>query len=91
MVLEVDDGGPGIDAADIPRLFDRFYRADSARGLPGSGLGLSIVQRVVDAHAGRATVARSARGGALLRVVLPAAASPTPIARPTTGEDTATS
>lgn len=91
VVLEVDDGGPGIDAADIPRLFDRFYRADSARGLPGSGLGLSIVQRVVDAHAGRATVARSARGGALLRVVLPAAASPTPIARPTTGEDTATS
>ena len=75
-VLEVDDAGPGIDAADVPRVFDRFYRADSARGLPGSGLGLSIVQRVVDAHGGRATVARSARGGALLRVELPAAAPP---------------
>ncbi|SEQ53610.1 HAMP domain-containing sensor histidine kinase [Lentzea albida] len=71
-VLEVDDAGPGIDAADAPRVFDRFYRADSARALPGSGLGLSIVQRVVDAHGGRATVARSARGGALLRVDLPA-------------------
>ncbi len=58
-VLEVDDAGPGIDAADVPRVFDRFYRADSARALPGSGLGLSIVQRVVDAHGGRATVARS--------------------------------
>ncbi|MCO8273254.1 HAMP domain-containing histidine kinase [Actinoplanes sp. TRM 88003] len=70
-VLEVDDAGPGIDAADVPRVFDRFYRADSARALPGSGLGLSIVQRVVQAHGGRVTVARSGRGGALLRVVLP--------------------
>ncbi|MFF8671580.1 ATP-binding protein [Streptomyces sp. NPDC015242] len=87
-VLEVDDAGPGIDAADVPRVFDRFYRADSARALPGSGLGLSIVQRVVDAHGGRATVARSARGGALLRVGLPAAAPPAPVAR-LTGEDTA--
>ncbi|MEU3643271.1 ATP-binding protein [Lentzea sp. NPDC034063] len=75
-VLEVDDAGPGIDAADVPRVFDRFYRADSARALPGSGLGLSIVQRVVDAHGGRATVGRSARGGALLRVDLPAVPLP---------------
>ncbi|MET9232394.1 HAMP domain-containing sensor histidine kinase [Lentzea sp. NPDC003310] len=81
-VLEVDDAGPGIDAADAPRVFDRFYRADSARALPGSGLGLSIVQRVVDAHGGRATVARSPRGGALLRVELP-------IARLAAGEGTA--
>lgn len=75
-VLEVDDAGPGIDAADVPRVFDRFYRADSARALPGSGLGLSIVQRVVDAHGGRTTIDRSTRGGALLRVVLPAVATP---------------
>ena len=77
-MLEVDAAGPGIDAADVPRVFDRFYRADSARALPGSGLGLSIVQRVVDAHGGRTTVARSARGGALLRIELPAAAVPGP-------------
>ena len=88
-VLEVDDAGPGIDAADAPRVFDRFYRADSARALPGSGLGLSIVQRVVYAHGGRATVGRSARGGTLLRVGLPAAAPTAPIARRTAGEDTA--
>ncbi|XVV13757.1 HAMP domain-containing sensor histidine kinase [Actinoplanes sp. CA-131856] len=75
-VLEVDDAGPGIDAADVPRVFDRFYRSDSARALPGSGLGLSIVQRVVEAHGGRTTIARSARGGALLRVALPAAGLP---------------
>ncbi|SER89633.1 two-component system, OmpR family, sensor histidine kinase MprB [Lentzea xinjiangensis] len=84
-VLEVDDAGPGIDAADVPRVFDRFYRADSARALPGSGLGLSIVQRVVDAHGGQVTVGRSSRGGALLRVDLPAAS----IARLTAGDDAA--
>ncbi|GAA3383229.1 HAMP domain-containing sensor histidine kinase [Cryptosporangium minutisporangium] len=88
-LLEVDDAGPGIDDADVPRVFDRFYRADSARALPGSGLGLSIVQRVVYAHGGRATVGRSARGGALLRVDLPAAAPPALISRLTAGEDTA--
>ncbi|WP_232344720.1 HAMP domain-containing sensor histidine kinase [Actinoplanes awajinensis] len=88
-VLEVDDAGPGIDAADVPRVFDRFYRADSARALPGSGLGLSIVQRVVDAHGGRAGVARSARGGALLQVGLPAASPPTTSEWLTAGEDTA--
>ncbi|MFB9688241.1 HAMP domain-containing sensor histidine kinase [Amycolatopsis plumensis] len=88
-VLEVDDAGPGIDAADVPRVFDRFYRADSARALPGSGLGLSIVQRVVDAHGGRVTVARSARGGALLRVDLPTAAPPAPDAPLAAGDDAA--
>jgi two-component system sensor histidine kinase MprB len=84
-VVEVDDAGPGIDAADIPRVFDRFYRADSARALPGSGLGLSIVQRVVDAHSGRTTIARSARGGALVRVDLPSATPPDPIVTLTAG------
>ncbi|GID33360.1 HAMP domain-containing sensor histidine kinase [Paractinoplanes brasiliensis] len=88
-VIEVDDAGPGIDAADVPRVFDRFYRADSARALPGSGLGLSIVQRVVDAHGGRVAVARSVRGGALLRVDLPAAAPPALTAHRAAGEDDA--
>ncbi|HEX7305820.1 HAMP domain-containing sensor histidine kinase [Lentzea sp.] len=85
-VLEVDDAGPGIDAADVPRVFDRFYRADSARALPGSGLGLSIVQRVVDAHGGRAGVARSSRGGALLRVELPAAPAAGPVTKIRAGD-----
>jgi two-component system sensor histidine kinase MprB len=52
-------------------VFDRFYRADAARALPGSGLGLSIVRQVATGHGGRATVDRSTRGGALLSMFLP--------------------
>ena len=56
---------PGIDAADADRVFDRFYRADGARGLPGSGLGLSIVDDVARAHGGNgfAGSAPAAGGG----------------------------
>src|SRR5207244_8300937 len=49
-VVTVRDHGPGIDATDLPHVFDRFYRAPSARGMPGSGLGLSIVRQVAEAH-----------------------------------------
>ena len=48
--LTVADQGPGIDAADLPHVFDRFYRSSEARTLPGSGLGLSIVRRAADRH-----------------------------------------
>ena len=50
--LEVRDHGPGIAAEDLPRVFDRFYRAPAARGLPGSGLGLAIVRQVAETHGG---------------------------------------
>ena len=60
--ITVLDRGPGIDAADVGRVFDRFYRADKARGLPGSGLGLSIVHDVAEAHGGT-VFAGSRRGG----------------------------
>ncbi|GAA2686984.1 sensor histidine kinase [Actinoplanes palleronii] len=60
--ITVADRGPGIDAADATRVFDRFYRADTARGLPGSGLGLAIVRDVADAHGG-AVFARTRPGG----------------------------
>ena len=46
------DHGPGIAEDDLPHVFDRFYRAPAARGLPGSGLGLAIVKHVADAHGG---------------------------------------
>jgi two-component system sensor histidine kinase MprB len=59
--VTVLDRGPGIDVDDVARVFDRFYRASSARGLPGSGLGLSIVQDVAKAHGG--TVFAGARPG----------------------------
>jgi two-component system, OmpR family, sensor histidine kinase MprB len=50
--VEVSDDGPGIPAADLPYIFDRFYRSATARALPGSGLGLAIVRKIADLHGG---------------------------------------
>lgn len=58
----VADRGPGIDPADQSRVFDRFYRSDAARTLPGSGLGLSIVRETAERHGGTA-FARGRDGG----------------------------
>ncbi len=66
--LTVRDHGPGIEEADLPHVFDRFYRSASARALPGSGLGLAIVKQTVDDHGGSVTVANADGGGALLRL-----------------------
>jgi two-component system sensor histidine kinase MprB len=66
--LTVRDHGPGFDAGDLPRVFERFYRADGARGLPGSGLGLAIVRQAAEAHGGSVEAANARGGGALLRV-----------------------
>ena len=56
--VDVEDNGPGISAADLPRLFERFWRAEASRSRDygGSGLGLAIVQAIVRAHGGRVTV-----------------------------------
>jgi len=70
-VVTVRDHGPGIVDADLPRVFDRFYRAPAARGLPGSGLGLAIVRQVAEAHGGRVTAARANGGGSVFRLELP--------------------
>jgi two-component system sensor histidine kinase MprB len=67
-VLSVRDHGPGFDEQDLPHVFDRFYRADRARGHPGSGLGLAIVRQAAEAHGGFATAANAPGGGALLAV-----------------------
>ena len=69
-VVTVLDRGPGIGPADRARVFDRFYRADGARSLPGSGLGLSIVKAVAERNGGRVEVADRPGGGA---AVVPAA------------------
>ncbi|HVL84175.1 MAG TPA: HAMP domain-containing sensor histidine kinase [Pseudonocardia sp.] len=71
VVLEVADAGPGIAPADLPRVFDRFYRADGARTMPGSGLGLSIVRQVAVRHGGAVWAGRAPEGGALLALRLP--------------------
>jgi two-component system sensor histidine kinase MprB len=77
-VLTVSDHGPGIPEDAISRVFDRFYRADEARALPGSGLGLSIVKQVVDGHSGTVSIANREGGGAVVRVALPPAGLPPP-------------
>jgi two-component system, OmpR family, sensor histidine kinase MprB len=59
----VRDHGPGIDADDLPHVFDRFYRSSSARTMPGSGLGLAIVRQVAQAHRGDVVAERAEGGG----------------------------
>ncbi len=66
--LTVRDHGPGIAEADLPHVFDRFYRAAAARALPGSGLGLAIVKQTVDDHGGSVIVANADRGGVLVTI-----------------------
>ncbi|MES2439604.1 MAG: ATP-binding protein [Verrucomicrobiota bacterium] len=76
VILEVSDRGPGISAEHLPRLFDRFYRVDPARGPSSghSGLGLAIVQAIVENHHGTVEVESVAGEGATFRVSLPALA-----------------
>jgi signal transduction histidine kinase len=68
--MEITDTGEGIDATDIPHVFDRFYRGDKSRSTPGSGLGLSLAQAIVRAHGGAITVKSTGRGTAF-SVLLP--------------------
>ena len=75
--LSVLDEGPGIPESDLPRIFERFYRADKARSRDGrdpggTGLGLAIVKHLVGLHSGTVTAANRPGGGAILTVELPA-------------------
>ncbi len=54
VVLSILDRGPGIAPAELDRVFERFYRADRARGTPGTGLGLAIARHILRAHGGKA-------------------------------------
>ncbi|MFJ3867135.1 HAMP domain-containing sensor histidine kinase [Streptomyces nigra] len=77
-VLTVRDHGPGIAADELPYVFDRFWRSPSARALPGSGLGLSIVARTVEQSGGEVALTRAAGGGTVATVRLPGAPTPPP-------------
>jgi two-component system sensor histidine kinase MprB len=68
--VSVRDRGPGIADEDLPFVFDRFYRAAAARGMPGSGLGLAIVRQVAESHGGVVTAERAADGGTLMTMRL---------------------
>jgi two-component system sensor histidine kinase MprB len=71
--LTVRDHGPGISTADLPHVFDRFYRGVEARGRPGSGLGLAIVRQVAEQHGGSISAEPAPEGGTLMRLHLPGA------------------
>ncbi|WP_030784868.1 HAMP domain-containing sensor histidine kinase [Streptomyces sp. NRRL S-920] len=80
--LTVRDHGPGIPADELPHVFDRFWRSPSARSLPGSGLGLSIVARTVGQAGGEVTLGAADGGGTVASVRLPGASTPPPDAMP---------
>jgi two-component system, OmpR family, sensor histidine kinase MprB len=78
--VRVRDHGTGVEAADLPYVFDRFFRGANSRGSQGSGLGLAIVRQVAEQHGGSASAANAPDGGAVFTIELPtsAAIDPTP-------------
>ncbi len=79
--VTVADSGPGIPPDHLPRIFDRFYKADASRAgtrIPsGSGLGLSIVRAIVDRHGGDVRALNGPDGGAIFELLLPAVTAKT--------------
>jgi two-component system sensor histidine kinase MprB len=71
--LTVDDEGPGIAPGDREHVFERFYRSEESRSMPGSGLGLSIVRQVIERHAGNVRVDDTDEGGTRMVLQLPGA------------------
>ncbi len=91
--VSVSDHGPGIPHADLPHLFEPFYRgSDATTGqVQGNGLGLSIVKRIVEAHGGRVTVSTRPGSGTVFTIHLPAAPSvPSAVASSLVGTEGAT-
>ncbi len=80
--VTVTDEGPGIPEGDLPHVFERFYRATTARSAPGSGLGLAIVRQIVAGHGGSVHVQNRSTGGLEIGFSLPAAAASGPDAQP---------
>ena len=86
VIVSICDTGPGLTPADLPHVFDRFYRADAARSpvkdtphpeeAVGAGLGLSIAKALVEAHGGRIWAENSPEGGACFRFTLPSLGEP---------------
>jgi two-component system sensor histidine kinase MprB len=71
--LTVDDEGPGIAPGDRDQVFERFYRSEESRSMPGSGLGLSIVRQVIERHAGNVRVDETDSGGTRMVLQVPGA------------------
>jgi signal transduction histidine kinase len=75
-IVEVGDTGSGISEEDLPHVFERFYRGDKARTSRGAGLGLSIAQKIVEAHGGTVEVESVEGRGSTFKVRLPLAVGP---------------
>jgi two-component system phosphate regulon sensor histidine kinase PhoR len=71
-VVVVSDDGKGVEAADLPRLFERFYRGDQARTSRGTGLGLAIVKHVVTAAGGEVEATSEPGEGLTIQARFPA-------------------
>jgi hypothetical protein len=71
--LTVTDTGPGIPEADLPHVFDRFWRGTGAKGRPGAGIGLAVAAELTAAHGGSITATSPPDGGAVFTVTLPVA------------------
>jgi len=73
MVLEFQDFGYGISEADLPFIFERFYRADHSRNRTtgGAGIGLTISQAIIKGHGGKITVTSTLGKGSIFKIVLP--------------------
>jgi two-component system phosphate regulon sensor histidine kinase PhoR len=78
VAISVSDTGMGIEASDLPRVFERLYRGDKSRSrkTEGTGLGLAIVKHLVRAHGGEVSVGREPGGGARFMFTMPATAPP---------------
>ncbi|MGH2614631.1 MAG: ATP-binding protein [Thermomicrobiales bacterium] len=74
--FQVRDTGVGVSAEDMPRLFERFYKADRARSSQGTGLGLAIAKHIVQAHGGAIWAEPNPGGGAIFVFTLPIAGPP---------------
>ncbi len=72
--IRVRDHGSGVDEADLPYVFDRFFRGTNSRGRQGTGLGLAIVRQVAIQHGGSVSAANAPDGGAIFTVHLPTVA-----------------
>lgn len=69
--VAVSDSGCGIAAEHLPRVFDRFYRAESSRGSDGAGLGLALVKSIVDLHGGSAKIDSEVGRGTTVKLTFP--------------------
>lgn len=71
LLVEIDDNGRGISPEDLPHIFDELYRGENARDMPGSGLGLALVRRIIELHDGSLKVNSRPEQGTMVRVQLP--------------------